>query len=142
MKVGTRHLFSCLWLKSSLFCTKALLFFLKASFIFFFFFFCSSCFNCAQEMVDHHHHLFLWKNLGWVHRARHYSLASLVPQQNKMLSEEVFLFWLNPNYLKKQYVLLQSTIIGSHLESLLKNYLETLIVLDFKLHGPLWAHGP
>ena len=29
----------------------------------FFFLFCS-CFNCAQEMVDHHHHLFLWKNLG------------------------------------------------------------------------------
>ena len=78
----------------SLPCFVLKLFFFPQSFFYFFFFFCSSCFNCAQEMVDHHHHLFLWKNLGWVHRARHYSLASLVPQWNKMISEEVFSFQL------------------------------------------------
>ena len=62
-----------------------LFFFLKASFSFSFFF-CSLCFNCAQEMVDHHHHLFLWKNLGCrAHRARHYSLTSLVPQLDEII---------------------------------------------------------
>ena len=71
-----------------------LFFFFSKLLLVFSFFFCSLCFNCAQEMVDHHHHLFLWKNLYWAHRARHYSLASLVPWWNKMISEEVFIFQL------------------------------------------------
>ena len=83
-KMPTSQSLPCFVLKLFFFFSKLLLVFS--------FFFCSLCFNCAQEMVDHHHHLFLWKNLGCAHRARHYSLASLVPQLDEIIFSQASFF--------------------------------------------------